>query len=50
MPTKRIFDMVLLTALLVTPATGLVRLAARRWASEDAGIKSSIGASLAVAI
>jgi len=50
MPTKRIFDLALLTALLVTPATGLVRMASRRWARENGGVLGSVGASLAVAI
>ena len=34
MPTKRIFDLVVLTSLLVPTALGLVRMASRRWSDE----------------
>ena len=50
MPSKRIFDLVLVTTLLAAPAVGLGRMAARRWAREGNGAMSRIGASLVVSL
>ena len=51
MPTKKTFDLVIITALLLHPAVGLVRLAARRWIIEDVvGPLSTIGAAVEVAL
>ena len=37
MPTKRVFDMVVLTVILLHPAVGLLRMSARRWSRENDG-------------
>jgi len=50
MPTKRTFDLVIITALLVQPATGLVRMVARRWVREEDGAKAKAGAALVVSL
>jgi hypothetical protein len=50
MPTKRIFDLALLTVLLVTPALGLVKMAARRWAAEENNPLATVGAGLVNAL
>ena len=34
MPTKRIFDVVVITVLLLHPAVGLLRMSGRRWNQE----------------
>jgi len=49
MPTKRIFDLVVLSSLLLHPAVGLVKMSARRWASES-GAKSVLGDALVVGL
>ena len=43
MPTKRIFDLVVLTTLLLHPAIGLVRINARRWSQESDGAMGTLG-------
>jgi len=50
MPTKRTFDLVIITALLLHPAVGLVRMAASRWVREDEGMKQKLGGALVVAL
>jgi hypothetical protein len=48
MPTKRTFDLVLLTAILVKPALGLLNMSARRWARENEGVTGKVGSALVV--
>lgn len=50
MPTKRVFDLTLLTILLAHPAIGLVRIAARRWSNESAGAMGTIGDAVQAAL
>jgi hypothetical protein len=49
MPTKRIFDLVVITALLLHPAVGVVRLSMRRHAAENQGTAlGTVGSAVAV--
>lgn len=48
MPTKRTFDLVILTAILMKPALGLLNMASRRWTRESEGVTGNIGAALVV--
>jgi len=50
MPTKRLFDFVVLTSLLLHPAVGLVKMSARRWSRESNGAVSTLGTALAVGL
>ncbi len=50
MPTKRVFDLTLLTILLAHPAFGLLRMAARRWQTEGDGPLSVVGDAVSVAL
>lgn len=50
MPTRRIFDLTLLTILLAHPAVGLVKLAARRWTQESNGAMNTVGGAVKVAL
>lgn len=45
MPTKRVFDLVIVCGLLLPPAWGLVRLASRRWVRESTGIMTTLGSA-----
>lgn len=47
MPNKRGFDLIILTVLLVHPAFGLLRMAARRWSAEGTGALSTVGDAIA---
>jgi hypothetical protein len=42
-PTKRTFDLIIATGVLLIPAFGLLRLAAKRWRHESNGIMSDVG-------
>lgn len=50
MPTKRIFDLVVITGLLLHPAVGLLKMSSRRWARENAGVSGKVGQALVVAL
>lgn len=50
MPSKKTFDLVVITALLLHPAVGLLRLASRRWEAETSGPLSTVGAAVRVAL
>jgi len=50
MPTKKTFDLVVITALLLHPAVGLVKMASRRWTVEGTGPLSMIGSAVGVAL
>lgn len=41
--TRRIFDGVLITILLFNGASGLVKMAARRWSQESRGVMGEAG-------
>jgi len=43
MPTKRTFDLIIITALLLHPAVGLAKMSLARWAREDSGPLKAIG-------
>jgi hypothetical protein len=49
-PTKRIFDLMVISVLLMHPAIGLVRLESRRLARENDGALGSLGRALAVGL
>ncbi len=42
MPTKRTFDLIIITGVLLIPAFGLVRMAAARWKAQP-GIVGDVG-------
>ena len=46
MPTKRIFDLTLLTIIRAHPAIGIVRMAARRWTQESDGAMGTVGGAV----
>jgi len=50
MPTKRIFDLVVITSILLHPAVGLVRMKARRDSRESSGYMNALGNALVVAL
>jgi hypothetical protein len=50
MPTKRTFDLVIIAGLLLHPAVGLVKIAARRWLREGDGALQTAGAAVAVSL
>ena len=50
MPTKRVFDLVLITGLLMHPAIGLFRCASRRWVAETSGPLATVGNAVQVAL
>ena len=51
MPTKRIFDLTVLTVILLHPAVGLLRMSARRWKREASdSVLGTIGTTVEVAL
>lgn len=50
MPTKRMFDLVIIASLLLHPAVGLVRLEVRRHARESDGVLGKVGRALTVGL
>lgn len=50
MPTKRVFDLVVLTSLLLHPAVGLIKMSARRWSAQGTGAAATIGDALVVGL
>lgn len=48
MPTKRLFDFVVITSILLHPAVGMIKLSARRWAREGTGVTATVGSTLGV--
>jgi hypothetical protein len=50
MPTKRTFDLVVITALLLHPAVGLVRMAAKRWTQESRGVCGKLGQAIQIGV
>ena len=47
-PTKKVFDLVLITSLLLHPALGLVKMSSRRWLRESQGALSTVGDAVTV--
>lgn len=47
--TRRIFYGTLLVVVLAKPASGIIKMAARRWANETTGPLRTIGVAIAVA-
>ena len=47
---KKTFDLILLTVILVKPATGVVKMAARRWSDESSGFLATIGNAIKVGL
>jgi hypothetical protein len=41
-PTKRTFDLIIITGILLIPGFGLLRMAAKRWA-QHTGIEGELG-------
>ena len=52
MPTKRIFDLTVLTILLTKPAFGLAKMAARRWSAQypEGSALETVGDAIQVAL
>lgn len=48
MPTKRTFDLIVVTVLLVHPAFGLLRMVARRWRKESTGAMTTVGSAVGI--
>lgn len=48
MPTKRMFDLVVITTLLMHPVIGAAKLSARRAAVEGTGVRKTVGTTLGV--
>ena len=50
MPTKRTFDLIIATGVLLIPAFGLLRLAAKRWRVESNGVMEDVGDAVQLVI
>lgn len=50
MPTKRTFDLIVATGVLLIPAFGLLRLAAKRWRAESNGVMEDVGDAVQLVI
>lgn len=49
-PTKRTFDLIVVTGILLLPSFGLLRVAAKRWKRESTGIKGEVGEAVELVI
>lgn len=47
---RRTFDLIILTVILMRPAEGLVKMAARRWSRDSDGPMGTIGDAIQVAL
>jgi len=47
-PTKKVFDLVLITSLLLHPALGLIKMSSARWSRENDGALGTVGDAVAV--
>ena len=47
---RRTFDLIVLTIILMKPAEGLVKMAARRWSCDSDGVMGTIGDAVQVAL
>ncbi|MDA8312837.1 MAG: hypothetical protein M0Z46_19940 [Actinomycetota bacterium] len=50
MPTKRTFDLIIVTGILLIPTFGLLRMAAKRWVTESTAIKGEVGHAVQLVI
>lgn len=50
MPTKRTFDLLVITLLLSKPAFGLIRMYAARAAREESGVESTVASAALVVL
>jgi hypothetical protein len=51
MPSKKTFDLIIITSLLLHPAVGLLKMSARRWARESNNpTASTIGDALTIGL
>jgi hypothetical protein len=50
MPTKRVFDLIVLSSLLLHPAVGLLKMSARRWHLEKEGAIGKLGTAVVVSL
>jgi hypothetical protein len=48
--TRRTFDLIVLTVILLRPAEGLVKMAARRWSQTSDGAMGTIGDAVQVSL
>lgn len=48
--SRRTFDLIVLTIILMKPAEGLVKMAARRWSRDSDGVMGTIGDAVQVAL
>ena len=49
-PTKRTFDLIVVTGILLIPTFGLLRMAAKRWVTESTAIKGEVGSAVQLVI
>jgi hypothetical protein len=49
-PTKRTFDLIIVTGILLIPTFGLLRMAAKRWVTESTAIKGEVGHAVQLVI
>jgi hypothetical protein len=50
MVSKKGFDLIVITALLLHPAVGLVKMAGRRWTNETTGVCNTLGQALQIGL
>jgi hypothetical protein len=51
MPSKKTFDLVIITSLLLHPAVGLLKMSARRWSREsNNAVVSTLGTALTIGL
>jgi len=48
--SKKGFDLIVITALLLHPALGVVKMAARRWTNETTGVTNTIGQAITLGL
>ena len=48
--TRRTFDLIILTVILLRPAEGLLKMASKRWSAESTGPMGVIGDAVQVAL
>ena len=51
MPSKKTFDLIIITSLLLHPAVGLLKMSARRWSRESTNkMASTLGDALTIGL
>ena len=48
--TRRMFDLIILTVILVEPAKALVKMGARRWSQDSSGPMGTIGDAVQIGL